>query len=182
MQLALTRTLESLKPTLMDSAAVSPSEVYWVFSQISAQQFTNLTIITPGKIGAEFNKTFGHYHTAQVPETYRVVSGEGVLLLQKKANDERRVNEVLLIRAHAGDEIVIPPEYGHSWSNIGGTPLILFDNWRSGHKPTDYEIIGHLHGMAYYLTGSAENIVPVANSNYLEVPVFRMIEAKNLKL
>ena len=180
MKLTVARALSDLRPVLMDSTASGSDVVYWVFAEISQEKFADLTVIAAGKIGREFPKTFGHYHQVDVLETYKLISGNGILVLQKKTSNPKTVSEVLLVRASQGDEIVIPPEYGHSWSNVGVEPLLLADDWRSGHTPADYQVMAELHGLAYYLTGTSQNILPVANQNYLDLPPFKWITTADL--
>lgn len=175
MKLSTTKDLENLRPVLKDPHSLGPDPVYWVFSGVSKDKWANVTIIVPGKLGTEYLKTFGHYHGVSVNETYHVVYGEGTLLMQKKHLEDGKwipemVDEVLLVRAKAFDEVVITPEYGHSWSNVGRGPLIFFDNWREEHTPADYEEIKRLQGLAYYLIEEGDQPKPVPNSNYRDLP------------
>ena len=171
----MTRTLEDLKPVLQDQNSQGPSPVYSV-EPAKVESWVNKTTIQPGKIGEEYTKTFGHYHTAKAePELYRVESGEGILVLQKKHIEvgewiPEKVDQVLLIRAKAGDQILITPEYGHSWSNVGSSPLVLLDNWAYNHSDEDYAFIAKHRGMAYYLTDNGEAPTPVRNENYVDTP------------
>ena len=98
-----------------------------------------------------------------------------MLHLQKKhyhngAWVPKQVDEVILVIVSSFDEVLIKPEYGHSWSNVGETPFISFDNWHVGHLPTDYEAIEKLHGMAYFLLDEDGKIRTVPNSNYVDLP------------
>lgn len=185
MKLASVRDLASLSPVLKDFSSNNPDPVYWVFSDLedpstratrSGQMWANMTIIVSGLYNNEYPKTFGHYHGVNVDETYHLIEGEGILQLQKKHLENgiwipEIVDEVILIKAKPGDEVLITKEWGHSWSNVGKTPLITFDNWRSGHTPADYEDIKNLQGLAYYLInkgGGEVELVP--NPNYKNLP------------
>lgn len=177
MKLGSVRELAGNKPVLKDPMSSGPDPVYWVFSELTqTERWANLTIIAPGLYNGEYPKTFGHYHGTDVPETYHLIEGEGILMMQKKHLDENgnhvpeMVDEVVLIKAKAGDEILITPEWGHSWSNIGKYPLLSFDDWRSGHDPSDYETIKNLQGLAYYLVEEEGKVTPVPNSNYKNLP------------
>lgn len=194
MKLSSTRSLEELKPVLKDTNVQGADPVYWVFSEVSQDKWANTTIIIPGKLGQEYPKTFGHYHPDNAPnEVYHLIEGEGILSLQKKHLENGiwipdRVDEVYLIKARAGDEIVIKKEYGHSWSNIGKGPLISFDNWRIGHTASDYEPIERLHGMAYYLIEDPAaslnlelKVKAVANPNYKDLPQPKWITAEEFR-
>lgn len=187
MKLNVARTLEDLRPVLLDPSADGPEIVYWVFGKAGLDvTWENMTIITPGLLGRELPKTYGHYHGTNIDEIYTEVSGQGILLLQKKivrngAFVPNEVSEVLLVRVSHGEKVTIRPQYGHSWSNTGSQPFITYDNWRAGHSPSDYEVIKDLHGMAYYLTKDGDKVVPVANPNYknLPQPIFLSAEEFN---
>ncbi len=176
MKLGSIRELLGMKPVLKDPDATGQDPVYWVFSECSQEGWANVTVIAPGNYGGEYPKTFGHYHGSEIDETYHLVEGEGVLVMQKKHFDESGkwipevVDEVVLIKAKPGDEILITPEWGHSWSNVGSAPLISFDDWRAGHSPTDYSEIEKLQGLAYYLIDKDGEVTPVANSKYQNLP------------
>lgn len=175
-----------MRLVLKDPESVGPFTVYEVFRDDS-DGWANKTVIYPGKLGEEYTKTFGHYHPEGAPdEVYRVIEGEGILELQKKhlGNDQLvsfQVDEVLLIKAKSGDEIVITPEYGHSWSNVGSTPLILLDDWEVGHTGADYEQIGKFHGMAYYLVELNGGPRAFPNPNYENLPEPVFLTAKEFK-
>lgn len=179
MKLSSIRELSGLKPVLKNPDASGPDPVYWVFGEVAgprlAEGWANITIIAPGSFDGEYPKTFGHYHGTEVNETYHLVSGKGILVMQKKHIENgvfvpEMVDEVVLIKAAAGDEILITPQWGHSWSNVGSSPLISFDDWRAGHTPTDYEMIEKLQGLAYYLVEKNGEPVPVANPHYKNLP------------
>lgn len=186
MKLASIRGLVGLRPVLKDPDSSGPDPVYWVFSDISPDKFANITIISPGNFSQEYPKTFGHYHSVLTNETYKVIFGEGVLLLQKKHLENGllvpgRVDEVFLIKAQAGDELIITPEYGHSWANTSNEALILADTWREGHTPADYEPIEKTKGLAYYLVENNGSIVPLANNNYHNLPEPKWLTAAEWK-
>lgn len=177
MKLAASRSLlEEMKVVFLHNPEMTgPNPVYQVFTDLNDHFWVNKTVISPGRLGDEYTLTFGHYHGVDVPEKYYVAQGKGVLQLQKKhiGNNvwmPEVVDEALLIKAETGDEVVITPEYGHSWSNVGKNELVLFDNWSSPHCPTDYEAIEKLHGLAYYLIEDNGETKTVPNPNYRNLP------------
>ncbi len=189
MKLASVRSLEELKEVLRDPAEDEPDPVYWVFSGVGDSKWENLTIIAPGKSqdGDEFPKTYGHYHPMDASnETYHLLSGEGILLMQKKFMEngrwvENKVEEVCLIKMKPGDEVVIKPQWGHSWSNSGIMPLLSFDDWKSGHTPDDYKVIESLRGMAYYLIRENSEVEVSPNPNYNNLPLPVWMSADEFK-
>ncbi len=188
MKLGSIRDLEGNKSVLKDPQASGPDPVYWVFPELSENgKWANMTVIVPGRYGDEYPKTFGHYHGIDVNETYHLVEGDGILQLQSKFIDEKgewvkdKVKEVYLVRFKPGEEVLITPKWGHSWSNVGELPLLSFDDWRAGHKPTDYEDIKVLQGLAYYLIEENGEPKAVANPNYKDLPEPKWITAEEFK-
>lgn len=188
MKVTSVRDLNSLKEVLEDPDSEGPKEVYWVFSDIKKDNWYNLTVIIPGDFGGEFPKTYGHYHPVDAPnETYHLVEGEGVLLMQRKKVEggswiEDEVGEVYLIKMNPGDEVVITPEWGHSWSNTGDGPILSYDDWRVGHTPKDYEVIERLEGMAYYLRKDGNEISLDKNPNYKDLPEPKWVSASEFRM
>lgn len=187
MKLVASRGLqEEMKVVFLHNLeGTGPDPVYQVFTDLGDHFWVNKTVIAPGRLGDEYTLTFGHYHGVDVDEKYYVASGSGVLQLQKKHLENgvwvpEIVDEVLLVKAEVGDEVIIKPEYGHSWSNVGDDELILFDNWSTPHSPSDYEAIEKLHGLAYYLIEENGQIKAVPNPNYKNLPEPRWLNAEEL--
>ncbi len=176
MKLKSIRTKEELDPVLMSPEEEGPDVAYWVFSEINGGgQWENMTVLSHGKYGNEFVKTFGHYHNDPHTETYRVVSGRGLLILQKKHFGDgsmvpNKIDKFVIVNLTPGDEVVITQEWGHSLINVGNEPLITMDNWTHGHTPADYDQIEQLHGMAYYMIQKNGNADIEPNPNYYDLP------------
>ena len=184
MKISSSRNIEELRGVLRTPKSTGPETAYWVFSGIGHKRWENMTITTPGLYDSEYPKTYGHYHSVSTEiEIYKVISGQGIFQLQKKHVEngrliENMVDEVYLLGAEVGDEIAIKPEYGHSWSNVGNTPLITFDNWRFGHSPNDYLPIKKQQGMAYYLIEENKELKAVPNEKYVNLPKPKWITVK----
>lgn len=170
--------LSSVRPTLEiasvlrdpQSASSGPNPAYWVFSDISQSRWFNLTVIPPGSYGGEFPKTEGHYHHVADVETYHLISGQGLLLLQKPGPSPEIITEFLIVKVQPGEEVKITKEYGHAWINIGPDPLLSFDDWHSGHQESDYQPVLDLHGLAYYIINSQEEPQAIPNPAYQNPP------------
>ena len=181
MLLKSTRTLKEMVPVLFNKDSDGPDPVYWVFASVS-KKWENMTVIAPRSYDGEFPKTFGHYHSKDVVEKYKLLSGQGVLLMQKRKfiDDDwnpNQIEKIYFVEFLPRDEINITVEYGHSWSNTGDTPLVTLDNWTKGHTPEEYEPIKKLGGMAYYLVNKNGRAEFVANKNYKDIPKPEWISA-----
>lgn len=185
MRLDWLRSKKELNDVLQTPKAPGPDIAYWIFGDLTEEKWANMTIVTPGRYGKEFPKTYGHYHSKDMLEIYRLTAGNGILLLQKKYYSKGKyipniIKEAYLVKFDIGDELIIPPDFGHSWTNVGDTPLITFDDWRAGHTGTDYELIKRFHGMCFYIVDD-NGIKFVANPNYKKHPDPKVITAKQFK-
>jgi glucose-6-phosphate isomerase len=109
----------------------------------------DMTVIPPGVFNGEFTKTKGHYHPENpagvpYPEVYEVLSGFAYYLLQRKDH-----TDVILLPAHTGDTVLIPPGYGHVTINPGREALVMA-NLVSTDFQSEYGEIDAMHGAAYY--------------------------------
>lgn len=88
------------------------------------------TRITPGRIGAEYHMTKGHYHARREQgEVYFGLSGRGCLVMQTETG-ETSVQEMA-----AGSAAYVPPFWAHRTVNVGDEDFVFFSVWeaRAGH-------------------------------------------------
>src|SRR3990170_7045792 len=76
------RPHEKMKEVLMDPKGIGPAIHYYMIRGGVKQK--NITVWEPGTISGEYIKTYGHYHVGKLDETYWVLFGEGVVLVQKR--------------------------------------------------------------------------------------------------
>ena len=138
----------------------------------------DITVIPPNMLGQEYVKTAGHYHPT-VPgtdmsytEVYHVIEGEATYLLQR--TDNGKVTDVVVIKAQAGDNVIVPPNYGHITINASDKTLKMA-NWVCGEFTSIYEPIRKLSGGAYYLLDTGF----IQNPKYNNVPPIRYLEPTN---
>jgi oxalate decarboxylase/phosphoglucose isomerase-like protein (cupin superfamily) len=171
MKLTIVKSLEEMKFVLKDPNAVGPDPAYWVFKGVS-EKWQNMTVIPAGDYNGEFTKTFGHYHLNPVnDENYVVVSGKGVLILQKKHFENGKfvpetVGEVQVMRLEVGKAVKVSGDFGHALINVGDEPLITYDDRIEPHSPEDYEAVARLHGLAYYIVKEVGKVSVLPNPNY----------------
>ncbi len=136
----------------------------------------DITVIPPRVIGKEYVKTKGHYHPVAegektYPEIYEVLEGKAHYLLQKKSG-EGVIDDVLIVKAQAGEKAIIPPNYGHITINPSNESLKMA-NWVDRRFDSIYEDILDLEGGAYFELSDGEF---VKNEKYEEVPDLRFVE------
>jgi len=130
---AKVRTYEEAKDVYEEKNA-EEQDLYWMYRYFEAendsQKFIasnleyDITVIRSGKIGDEFIKTAGHYHSyvpdtdLTYPEVYEVIDGQIEYLIQTRPDADGNVDAVI-ITAELGDKVIIPPNYGHISINVG---------------------------------------------------------------
>jgi len=153
-----------MRDVLMDPNGIGPAIHYYMIRGGSDQK--NITVWEPGTISGEYIKTYGHYHIGDLSETYQIIYGQGIALLQKLTEDENgemipdSVAEFKAIPVKAGAEIFMPPKFGHLVVNIGTTYFATVDDSPvnfGDRDPSDfpghanYELVKKMRGFAYYV-------------------------------
>lgn len=146
----------------------------------------DITIVHEGTVNGEFNKTSGHYHgwnskrTNTYGEVYEVILGEALFVLQKSMDFDKhpetpKIDDVILARVHAGQTLLVPPNYGHCSINVGTEPLV-FSNIAYKPCPVIYDSVKINHGMAYFIYKNENGKIDVKkNSNYVNLPSPRIV-------
>lgn len=180
-------------PVLCDRRAVkvSSKQTYFMYRGVTRDRDRKLfarhgirydvTILPPMMFGREFNKTLGHYHEEALPglsypEVYEVLAGKAHYMLQKRAVGGSKVEEVVLVKARAGEKVVVPPNYGHVTINPSKTKPLVMANLVERSFKSDYEPFVKKRGAAYYETEKGM----VANKTYAKAPQLRIVNARNL--
>lgn len=132
---------------------------------ITGENGQNITIVSPGKNGNEFNKTIGSFHQTAGIQAYHVVYGQGMLLMQR--NDEAgEAKEIRVMSLKAGIGIEIPAGYGHCLVNVGKTYLVVIDVTPENQRLDIWEPSIQKHGFVYYLVDKKGDVAFEANLNY----------------
>lgn len=176
------RTHEKMKEVLMDPDGIGPTVHYYMIRGGVDQK--NITVWEPGTISDEYIKTYGHYHVGKLDETYWIIFGEGVALLQKLATDDKGhmipdvVEEFKAVKVKQGDSIYMPPRYGHLVVNVGATYFataddspVYFDDPDPAGLPghADYEPVKKMQGFAYYVVEHEGKPALKKNPKYKEI-------------
>lgn len=176
------KTHEQMKDVLMDPDSPAPSVFYYMARGGRTQK--NITIWEPGSVGGEYIKTYGHYHLGDTEESYQILFGSGILLLQKPVVDvngniiPNQVEEFKVVRLNIGDKVLMPKGWGHVIINIGATAFVTADDtdviFDEAVPPkttggTDYETIKKMQGFAYYVVDKNGTPALKKNPKYISV-------------
>lgn len=176
------RTHQKMCEVLMDPKGIGPAIHYYMIRGGADQK--NITVWEPGTVSGEYIKTYGHYHVGEIDETYWILYGEGIALLQKLALDKRNqmipniVEEFRAIRVMQGDSVYMPSGWGHLVVNIGQTYFVTADdspvnfeekNPASMPGHADYEPVKKMHGFAYYVVEQNGKPALIRNRHYKKI-------------
>jgi len=168
------RRLNDMREVLCDRdfAKNSPDiELYYMYGDLveDGNLKYSITVVPQNLLGNEFTKTKGHIHIGDYKETYTVLEGEAIYLMQK--GDENEISDVYAVMAKKGESIIIPSGYGHVTINAVKETLKTGD-WRNIACKQDYSLFEKLQGACYYYTTNGW----VKNENYKNVPELRFEE------
>lgn len=183
-----------MKEVLMNPEGEGPEVHYYMIRGGSDKR--NITVWETGTVSGEYIKTYGHYHVGQLDETYWIIEGEGIALLQKRREDSSRnpiddeIEAFYAIEAKSGDSIFIPSGMGHLVVNTGKTWLVTSDDSPvnfdevdpvslPGHA--DYEAVKKMRGFGYYLIEENGRVKAVKNENYKILPEISWLSPNDWK-
>lgn len=137
----------------------------------------DITVLLPVRLGREYNKTKGHYHSEYklglcYPELYQVLEGEAHILLQKRSGET--ISDVALVIAHEGQIVLVPPNYGHITINPSKR-ILKMANWVSTRVESLYEPFETQGGGAYFELSDGQ-LTP--NPAYRALPPVRIVSAR----
>lgn len=97
-------------------------EVYdFVLPTVAGELLHGVSIVQPGKVGAEYTMTKGHYHQVlATAEVYHCLSGRGCMVMETPEGDWA-VEELA-----PGRVLYVPPRWAHRSVNTGSEPLVTF--------------------------------------------------------
>lgn len=161
-----TRKLFDMKEVIYDKEWLKEQDnfdLYYMYRDLTISEHKSLfndhnirfdvTIIPPNMLGKEYVKTAGHFHPTikgniSFPEVYEVMAGKGLYLLQKNIGEDKEI-EIIIIEAEAGDQVLIPPGYGHITINPTKEKTLVMNNLVSSEFNSIYGSIKEKQGAAY---------------------------------
>jgi len=165
------RKLSDIKNVVADKewfTTAKDCDLYYMYRKLDKKDGLryDITIIPPKMLGSEFVKTKGHNHAGFYGEVYMVLEGEGFYLFQK--GDENKIDDVCVVHAKKGQNIIIPAGYGHVTINPSNKELKMA-NWVKEEDKGNFSLFEKNQGACYYYTVNGWQ----KNPNYKDVPELR---------
>lgn len=179
------RKLSDMKKVIYDSKwaeTTKDCDLYYMYRMLDKKDGLryDITIIPPKMLGSEFVKTKGHNHAGFYGEVYMVLEGEGFYLFQK--GDENRIDDVCVVYAKKGQNVIIPAGYGHVTINPSDKELKMA-NWVKEEDKGNFSLFEKNQGACYYyvknLSTGSGSASWQKNPNYKNVPELRFEEPIN---
>jgi glucose-6-phosphate isomerase len=141
-----------------------------------------LVLLPSLKVGKEFVKTHGHYHSSipgvQIgfPEVYTHYFGDLYLFMQRREPGSNiRLDDCVVFKMKPGRSITIPPGYAHILINPSGSPALMGGLY-SPQAAHDYGPIRQTAGGAYYFISDDGLERTLPNPCYEFCPPLRALE------
>ncbi len=152
---------KDLKPVLMKGAKASLKTPYYLIKDEGQLIF----VVTPGRNGAEYNKTVGYFSNFPGMQTYQCLYGQGIFIIQR--NDEMgEAKEFKIVSLNPGRQILVPASWGLNIVNTGNNYLVVLRNSYLDEKYLDSKPILKKEGFAYYVVEKKGEISFEENPNY----------------
>lgn len=157
-----TYSYQELKPVLLETEDPKVKEPYIT---VDSPTDGNLTIISSGRNGSEYNKTFGSVHTYPGVVSVHCLYGHGILMTQR-FSPEGDVKEVQVHQLRPGKAIEVPSQTAYCIYNTGRHFLVAFDNFATKQRHSDETLIRQYKGLCYYVVERKGEIAFDKNPNY----------------
>lgn len=175
------RTLDAIRPSLMDPACSGPSPVYAIAMDVrraededdlrSRSLLFGVVAYAAGLLGKEPVRSQGHVHAIaphsgwSPPELYEIWEGKAIIYAQEFASDNP--GRCIAITAVPGENVVVPPGWAHAVINADPKQRMTFGAWCERQYGFDYTGVRAHGGLAYFpIVNSDGTISWIPNPRY----------------
>ena len=134
------RCLDAIRPSLRDPHCSGPDPVYSIAMDVGREEdkadlerrflLFGVVAYASGRLGEEPVRSQGHVHAIaphcgwSTPELFEIWEGSAIIYAQESDGDEP--GRCVAIRAHAGEQVVVPPGWAHCVINASATRRMIF--------------------------------------------------------
>lgn len=158
------RTLDAIRPSLLDPACTGPDPVYAIAMDVGTddaradlltrQLLFGVVTYAAGSLGDEPVRSQGHVHavsascSSSTPELYEIWAGRAVILMQETAEDDP--GRCMAVEAGPGELVVVPPGWAHATISADPSQPLTFGAWCVRDFGFDYTGVRAHGGLAWY--------------------------------
>lgn len=158
------RTLDSIRPSLMNPDCNGPEVVYSIAMDVGKKKHLPIMqkrnilfgVVTyaAGRLGIEPVRSQGHIHkktrdnAISPPEIYEIWSGRAIIYMQETAKDVP--GRCFAVEARPGEVVVVPPDWAHATISADPDNPLTFGAWCDRDYGFDYEDVRAHKGLAWF--------------------------------
>ena len=175
------RTLDAIRPSLMDPSCSGPSPVYSIAMDVRREEddddlksrhlLFGVVAYAAGQLGKEPVRSQGHVHTIashsgwSPPELFEIWEGRAIIYAQEFTTDDP--GRCIAIAAGPGEKVVVPPGWAHAVINADTSRRMVFGAWCDRQYGFDYTGVRAHGGLAFFpIVETAGTIGWTANPRY----------------
>jgi len=175
------RTLDSIRPSLLDPNCEGPEVVYSIAMNVGKEIHKPLLLernilfgvvtYASGRMGQEPVRSQGHIHkkarnnTMSPPEIYEIWTGKAIIYMQEYAEDNP--GRCFAVEASAGDVVIVPPDWAHATISADPNEALTFGAWCDCNFGFEYDGVRAHKGLAWFpIINSEGNLEWFRNKNY----------------
>lgn len=174
------RTLDAIRPSLMDPDCSGPEIVYSISMDVGnisdAEQIKQRNLLygavtyAKGVLGREPVRSQGHIHAvspscnSSTCEVYEIWSGKACIYMQKSADD--MPGRCFAVMAEPGDVVIVPPGWAHCTIVADVTRNMTFGAWCVRDYGFDYRGVRAHKGVAWFPMAENGELRFIHNNNY----------------
>lgn len=175
------RTLDSIRPSLMDPSCSGPDPVYSVAMDVrrigddedlkKRYLLFGVVAYAAGRLGQELVRSQGHVHTIAThsgwspPEVFEIWEGKAIVYAQQFATGHP--GRCFAVSAGPGEKVVVPPGWAHAAINANPGSTMVFGALCDRQYGFDYTDVRAHGGLAWFPVIEPDgSICWKANSRY----------------
>lgn len=174
------RTLDEIRPSLMDPECDGPENVYYIAMDVANEEdmcdlvsrnlLYGAVIYAKGLLGKEPIRSQGHIHAvsascgASTCEVYEIWSGRACIYMQESGSDN--AGRCFAVYGEAGDVIIVPPGWVHATINASKDASMSFGAWCVRDYGFDYEDVRSHNGIAFFPVWEDDKLIWIKNPAY----------------
>jgi len=175
------RTLDAIRPSLMNPECSGPSPVYSIAMDVFQREdeaelrrrylLFGVVAYAAGQLGEEPVRSQGHVHAIaphsgwSPPELFEIWEGTAVIYAQESTEDDP--GRCIAVKAGAGEHVVVPPGWAHAVINADPGRRMIFGAWCDREYGFDYAGVRAHGGLAHFpVAGADRSIEWKANPRY----------------
>ncbi len=182
------RTLDAIRPSLLDPSCSGPSPVYSIAMDVRREEdeadlqsrylLFGVVFYAAGQLGNEPVRSQGHVHAIaphsgwSPPELFEIWEGRAIIYAQQFAEDEP--GRCIAVTAGPGEKVVVPPGWAHAVINADISQRMVFGAWCDRQYGFDYTGVRAHSGLAHFpIVEAGGAIAWQANPRYRRSPLLQ---------